>query len=304
MSDPHRFAWQGWDILIPSEWDPVRLEGDFDSGMALLADLAKARAGLRWQRLASKAKVADAIDRALRDEVGSLAAREARDVRDDRWDGAKLFVEPDPPGRDVFVGYSAASRRLLQFVYHVEKPRRDRMLSDTLLSVLQDRSADEERTWSVFELSCRLDRSFKLESHKLLAGDLSLSFADSAKPRREVAVRQVGVAQLALQRSPIEQWLRRQQSTRGKHYRAAKAQDEIELTAIDGRALQGVCGRMSRRRRFFFMRSLPRELLTLALHDEARDRLVIVQSNDEKLACEVTATVGASREENDVVRPQ
>jgi hypothetical protein len=296
MSDVHRFAWQGWDILIPSEWDPVRLEGDFDSGTVLLADLARPRVGLRWQRLSPKAKSVDAVDRAMRGEVGTLAAEEARAASDERWAGAKLYVERDPPGRDVFVGYSPASQRIVQLVCHIEKPRRDRLLSEKLLPALTDRAAEDEQLWSVFGLSCRLDRSFRLESHKLLAGDLSLSFSDVTKPRREVVVRQIGVAQLALQRVPIAQWLWRQQSTRAKHYRAVKEQDAIELTACDGRTLKGVRGASRRRRRFFFMRRLPRELLTLALHDEARDRLVIVQSNDEDLARQVAATVGMASE--------
>lgn len=302
MSDVHRFAWQGWEIATPSEWDPVRLEGDFDGGTVLLADLNGPRLGVRWRRFACDGKSARHAERALRDEVGTLAAAEAIPFTlSGDWFSCLLYTEPKPPGRDVFVGVSNASNRLLQVACHVK--RRDDALKQVITHV-RDASEDDEQPWSVFDLWCRVPRSLRLASHKLLAGDLSLSFASVGKPAKQLTIRQVGVAGLALQRSSIEQWLRRQQSTRAKHYRAAKAQDEIELTTTDGRTLMGVRGTMTRRRRFFFMRSLPRELLTLALHDEARDRLVIVQSNHEEMARKVAETVGVAREEQDVVRPK
>jgi hypothetical protein len=299
MSDVHRFAWQGLHLVVPSEWDPVRLEGDFDRGYALLADLNRPRLGVRWEKLRAKdcddpARAERAVDLAMRGEVGALAAAEARAVDKDDWQCARLFVEPDPPGRDVFIGLCPASRRLVQAVYHVEKPRRDRMLNDAIVPALRDDSQLDEQTWSVFELCCRVPGSMKLVSQRLVAGDLSLSFATSTAPSTELVVRQIAIAQLALQRTPIEQWLRREQATRSKHYRPLKDHVDAEITAAPGRTLKGVRGTMRRRRRFFFLRRLPESLVTLALHDEARDRLVIVQSSDEDLARRIAASVGPS----------
>ena len=62
----------------------------------------------------------------------------------------------------------------------------------------------------------------------------------------------------------------------------------------DGRAVCGVARTLKRRRRSFFMRGLPRELLAAALHDEARDRLVLVQARDGILMNEFVRFVGCA----------
>jgi hypothetical protein len=49
---------------------------------------------------------------------------------------------------------------------------------------------------------------------------------------------------------------------------------------------------MTRLTRFFFVRALPRDLVTMAAHDEPRDRLVILESSDDALARRVAQTVG------------
>ncbi|HEY8668742.1 MAG TPA: hypothetical protein VIL86_18995, partial [Tepidisphaeraceae bacterium] len=147
-------AWQGWTLEIPSRWSPLKLEGDYDKGMALFADLHRPRLGLRWEK--PRGKKFDALAwarRALNDEVGKLAADEARNfpLPDDRWTVSLLYQESEPPGRDVWVGYSAQSGRAVELIYHAK--RRERILS-TLIPTLGDAPADQPLPWSIFELSC------------------------------------------------------------------------------------------------------------------------------------------------------
>lgn len=286
-------CWHGWRLELPEGWDPVRLEGDFAAGYALLTDLHRPRLGIKWETPSHrKLDVKKIVHDALRDEIGALATAEATEIdRGDRWQSCTLFTERDPPGRDVFVGYSTISKRLLQVVYHVPKGGRDRVFADAILPALADQSDEAIQYWSVYELSCRVPREFGLQSQRLLAGDLSLSFA-SDRGRNLLVVRQIAVAQIALQRTKLDQWLRRQQSLSRQQYRPSKVQEPEALTTDDGRKLIGLRGTMRRRRRFFFLRHLPREQVTFALHDEARDRIVIAQSSEDETARAAIKSVG------------
>src|SRR5687767_3274860 len=110
-------AWQGWQVGAPDDWSPIKIEGDFDKGFVALADLDRQRLGVRWQRAKKNADPKQLVTDAMRGEVGALALAESIESTSDRWPAARLYVEPDPPGRDVWVGYSAATGRLVQIVY-------------------------------------------------------------------------------------------------------------------------------------------------------------------------------------------
>jgi hypothetical protein len=61
---------------------------------------------------------------------------------------------------------------------------------------------------------------------------------------------------------------------------------------IGDREILGRRARMARRRRFALMWWRPAEFVTYALHDESRDRIVILHVTDEPLLQEIAATVG------------
>ena len=298
------FAWQAWQLDLPPEWDPVRLEGDFDAGYVLLADLNRPRMGVRWVKVRGDAR--DAVNAALRDEVGQLAADEAVAIGPPgggggggggagEWSACTVYIEPEPPGRDVFVGVSGASGRLVQIVAHVgESPARDRAARDAVLASLTDAPADGERPWAVFGLSCRVPREFRLRSHQLLAGDLCLTFDRAGGRRGELLVREIAVAELALKRRTLRQWLERQCLARRRYYRPAGTEPEqLALADSSGESpISGLRTVLRRRRRFFFMRNLPRELTACALHDAARDRLVMLMGDDADVLAQVAGSIG------------
>ncbi len=281
------FAWQGWRLETPSRWSPVKLDGDRDEGYALFADLHRPRLGLRWKKLGKRTRGDDWARLAMRNEVGSLALDEAKRLPDgDRWHSAMLFIDPEPPGRDVWVGVSARSGRAVQLIHHAH--RRERLLAEVVLPTLEDLPTDEPMPWSVFELSCVVPPGMELTGKKLLAGDLMLLLTDK---KRQVRVRQVAVAQLALQRLPLGKWLDQQLRERRKHYRPLGPPEPVELS-IRGKPVAGLARCTRRRRRFFFQRWLAPRIVSYALHDAERDRLVFVESNDRELAEAVAATVG------------
>ncbi len=266
LSQLRPLRWQGLSLDLPGTWDPVKLEGDASQGLMLLADLTRPKLGMRWKTLKSKTDVAKSVESAMVDEVGRLAANETVDTTPpgDEWQAGKLYIEPDPPGRDVWVGYSRATKRLVQVVYHVQG--RDRVLPDQVLPTLADESAD----WAIFDLSCTPLPGSVLEKHRLNVGDLALEFHADRKP---LVIRQIAVASVALTRQPIERWLAAQQLTRKKFYRPIEQPQPIEIGG-----LKGVSRRIVRRRRHFLMRSLQKTLIGVALLDESRDKLLIVEA--------------------------
>ena len=255
----------------------------------MLVDLERPRLGLRWQKNTErKFDAAVAVKKAMRDEVGQLAADEAKpfEMANGEWQASLLYVEPEPPGRDVWIGCSARSDRMLQIVYHAK--RRERVLAEVVLPGVSDRGNEGETRWSVFELSCVAPPGMKLAEQKLMAGDLSLSFESK---RERLTVRQVAVAELALKRMSPEQWVGSQQRIDQKHYRPLRKPETVTIEA-GGREIRGTIDRAVRRRRFFWMRGLVPEKVTCALHDEARDRLVIVEASDEGMLREAAKSVG------------
>lgn len=278
-SNRQRIAWQGWAIDLPARWNPVKLEGTFEQGYALFADLHRPRLGIRWSRDRRISKDPQRWSvQSMRDEVGQLATEEAepQPAADSAFEGTLLYLEPDPPGRDVWVAYSRRSDRALQLIHHAR--RRERILPDLLLPTLADESDQPVRKWAVLDLSCEVPASLRLDKPLLFAGDLGLRFVGS---KSELIVRQIAPASLALKRMPLENWLRKQQRDRKKHYRPSRHPTEWSFRTDDGRELAGIEAPLPRRRRFFWNLRLQPMLRTMAMHDPERDRIVIVQGGGE-----------------------
>jgi hypothetical protein len=276
-------------LELPSRWNPVKMEGDWDAGSVLIADLHRPRLGLRWSKAGKKADAGAWAKKAMRQEVGQLAAEEAQPLNlpGQQWDGSTLYIEPEPPGRDVWVGLSRASNRCVEVIHHAH--RRESILTDAVLPPLRDTRGDESLRWSVFDLSCVSPPGMKLATHRLNAGDLALMFEDR---RRLLTVRQIALAQMALKRMSMEKWLVDQENRRRKFFRCVGKPEPMHVLTGDSRRMDGIVRTMVRRRRYFMLRSLSPQLVTAVLNDEARDRLVIVQASDEASLREAAGSVG------------
>jgi hypothetical protein len=294
-------AWQGWRLSMPRRWDAVKLEGDHSAGYALFADSVRPRLGIRWQtprrpRGRRGFDSAAAVKAALRAEVGQLAADEAGPVRS-AWADSLLYVEPDPPGRDVFSAFSPVSGRLVQIAYHAH--RREHLLASHLLPTLADLPVDRACPWSVFDLSLVVPGDFALRSHRLNAGDLGLSFAER---RQQFTVRQIAVASLALRRMNLDGWIADQQRATGRYYKPAGVHSDLSLP-VQGRMLEARVATVHRRRRYFLATHVPPVAFTVAAHDAERDRLVILHGTELGLLTTVAGTVGEEMTNDQDPRP-
>ncbi len=265
------FAWQGWQLQVPEEWNPVNLQGTFEAGYALLSDIHRPRVGIRWgtprrgfdcKRWAKEALVA---------EIGELAAEEAEACGDGRFGDAISYTEPEPPGRDVWVGLSRASGRTFEVVYHVYPGEESRMRGLRVKSTSTEDSAGEDTggtrlkveknlaltptlslstrrggerggfsdsgregdlAWAAFDLSCVTAGGWRLASQRMNAGDLSLEFGRKSE---RMNVRQIAVAHLALKRMSLEKWLEEQSRPWMKRYRRVGEVTTVTMATSDGR---------------------------------------------------------------------
>ena len=291
------FAWQGWQLALPRRWDPVQLAGTAAAGHALFADGVRPRLGLRWHTPRRRVDIDAAVRRTLVAEVGLLAADEAAELDPPvGFDAAVLYAEPNPPGRDVWVGYSPLTDRVLCIAYHAR--RRDRVLANVVLPTLTEADPERASPWAVFDLSVVVPGDFALAGQRLNAGDLSLSFAD----RRGVAftVRQIAVAELALRRLSLDGWVAEQQKSSAGRYRLLAAAVDVTVST-DGGEVYGRAARLTRRGRFALAVWHPRSLETVVVHDVGRDRLVVLHGADGDLLRTVAATVGVRPSAGQVV---
>lgn len=284
ISNRQCIAWHGLNLHVPDTWNPVKIDGDYDAGAILLADMQDPKLGIRWKKV-KKAKVLDSI----RAEVGQLAAEEAVKQsmsQSDVWSDSTVYIEPDPPGRDVWAAYSQQSSRVVQVVYHAKQ--RDRVLRESILPSLTEDGQDEPKRWSIFDVSCQTPADLKLQWYRLNAGDMTLMF--TGPKRTSLQLRQIAPAQLALARQKMLEWLTQQQKAMKKLYRPPTDVQEIE---------NGMKATIHRRRRFFFARWQAKSQTLVGLHDQKSDRLLILQATDEKMIEQIQPTVGWARKQEE-----
>jgi hypothetical protein len=279
-------AWQGWELTLPDDWAPIKVDGNFDRGFVAIADLDRERLGLRWQTVGPKVDPRRVVDDNLRGEVGQLAFDESAEATSDDWPISRVYVEPDPPGRDVWIGFSAATNRVLQVVYHATG--RDRLLRDSILPNLRDQGeAGGARRWAIFWASAVLPRPMKLLRKRLNVGDLAISFDTGKGP---LEIRQMAAANMVLNRRPLDAWLGGLGEP--KRYRPIGDVRQVEWPELDR---IGVCQDHARRRRLFFARWLPAGFVVYAVHDRTTDRLILVRAPDAVMAQAVIEQIASTR---------
>ncbi|HEV2292732.1 MAG TPA: hypothetical protein VGR35_02690 [Tepidisphaeraceae bacterium] len=294
-SSPRRqralFAWQGFELSIPAEWNPVALSGSFSAGHALLAELGEPRLGLRWKKGDARRETPDVLERIVRREAGGTSTQQVKHLP--AYPGActlkqaVVCLDERIPGRDVCAAWAADSGRLVQLVYHA--PERDDVLVDEIVPALRETVSLSWQRWAVLDLTCAVPAGFILESHDLRAGDLQLKWRGR---RGRIAVRQLSLADLVLQRTTLEQLVRNRQREHHLAYHSQQPLSQVRLLTEDDRELLGLSGLALRKRRFFWRSGLPPQRLTLAVHDPTRNRIVMIEADDASLARDIARTVG------------
>ena len=137
----------------------------------------------------------------------------------------------------------------------------------------------------MLDLSCEVPAGLMLHSHHLSAGDLRLSFTESR--RRRISVRQIGPATLALARQPLEKWLAAEVAGHSRLYRSG-AVTRLRLEGFE----HGCRQTLARRRRAFLHRALPVQIAVCGLHDAARNRIILLQAENDDVLQQLARSVG------------
>jgi len=270
-------AWAGWQIWIPSEWQPLKLEGTPEKGQVIVGDDSCAIFILKWQRDA-KARISDGQDWVA-----------------DRLKQHGVLPELDPPGESHFTacgwtrgvqteeeketthwyGYNAESQLLLGVTINGVLPQDvRRRVEGEVLPTLLTTAAGSESTWAMYDVSFCVPPGYRLLQRHLFSGDIALEFGRGTK--ETLLLRQVYPGELALGRRTRAQWL---EAYPFKVHRRLRRHSARETAwRCDGRPeLKGV-ERMAWKRLPVPMGwCTPRRTHSVAVHDGNLDRLLLAE---------------------------
>ena len=170
----NHLGWEGWQIDLPADWNPIHFSGSARAGRVIVADLEREQLEFNWRRVRS----VDGVD----------LARLARSSRKDKrhWEEmtgtpiGDVFSQgrsaPADEGGQIAVLVSRVSRRLL-FV-RLSAPADDvgTNQADRIFASLDDRSDHDASPWCVYGFAWKVPSGFQRSGQTFQAGRLSVSF--------------------------------------------------------------------------------------------------------------------------------
>ena len=174
--DSH-LGWRGWQIDLPSDWNPVRVGGSARSGTVIVADLERVRLELNWRRVRSSARL-DLSRVARAGQGGKRASLTWRSPDPAGTGGGILDTRRAVAGNGDVLALlaSRASDRLL-FVKVAGTPdRRVEPLADRILNAVADASGEASVPWCVYGFAWSVPAGFQLSGHRFAAGRATLTF--------------------------------------------------------------------------------------------------------------------------------
>jgi hypothetical protein len=187
----NHLGWEGWQIDLPADWNPIHFSGSVRAGRVVVADLERERLELSWRRVRS----ADGVD------LARLARRGRKDKR--HWEemtGAPVggvFAQgrsaPAADGCRIAIFVSRASRRLL-FVRLAAETGEAGCGHDRILASLDDRAAHDAIPWSVYGFAWQVPSGFQRSGQTFQAGRLFVTFRKGLSERLDFERQMIGVA--------------------------------------------------------------------------------------------------------------
>jgi len=170
----NHLGWQGWQVDLPTEWNPLRLSGSARAGTVVVADLERPRVELDWRRVRSIGG-AD-LSRAggsRRHTSLSWKPLAGAAVGAGIIDGRRAVAEN---GDVLALLLSGESRRLL-FVRIASEPGGNvEPTADRILAAIADAGGASSVPWCVYGFAWSVPAGFQLSSHRFAAGRAALTF--------------------------------------------------------------------------------------------------------------------------------
>ncbi len=246
------FAWQGFRMEVPLDWDLGSFDGDDASGYLRLDDLMIPRMAIRWKRFGRASHIDQAVKRYLESVERGNKDREqyseprplnvnvawAQDlqVRCYRWRGQKECA--------AAVIQCAGCKRIsvVEIFFPRGKFRAD--VCRRVFGSLHDHNRDDVAYWDCYLLHLRTPVSWKLLSHKFNPGYAELNFAGPGK--LQVDFRRWGPASVLLEEKDLEQWARENWPARLKADSVHTVNRDGELSQVARRNASGLLAPLQR----------------------------------------------------------
>lgn len=270
-------AWAGWQLDMPSGWQPLKLSGTPEKGEMIVGDSTCAFFLINWERTPPEG-VADVkhwgAERLKRHSVVPQANPPA-EAHFTACAWAPGVQTEEGKETTYWYGYSESARLLIGVTVNGALPEalRTQVVRD-LLPTLRTTPFEAESAWAMYDVSFRAPGGFGLAQRHLFSGDVALEF--SRGKQETLLVRQVYPGELALGRRSPESWL---ESYPFKEHRRIRRSDlKVEPWQCKARpALAGVRRMAWKRLPAPLGWCAPRQTCALAVHDETLNRLLIAE---------------------------
>lgn len=209
-----RLAWEGWQLEVPADWNPVMLQGTARRGSLVLADLGAPRLELTW--LSWSGRASPDLTRSVKKQRAAMG--EVVEQPPERWPLTSTFADArvlvsDLPEEVRLVLSSPPSRRVVVARFSPRGLRDREAVLYRVVASLADLSDRLLVPWSIYDFAFALPRGFKLVGHRLEAGGAFLSFARGRTELLRFA-RVVSVARLREGFGPVELMAKLEQRSR------------------------------------------------------------------------------------------
>jgi hypothetical protein len=268
-------AWVGWELVMPDEWRPLRIEGSWDSGSLVVGGTADPVAQIKWLRPRRRSFDAERwIRRRLRSrrlEPGRPPGAAPRGFAEGAW-------VPDENSRQLlrsWYGYSREAGLLIEVVANAETDRSSRReLARLVVPSLRTSAKDAPTRWSVFGSSFETPAGYVLARRRVGLGDVTIDLAGPNRSR--LVLRQVYPGELALKRRKLARWLEVRPFKEKRRYRSKDEPAECVIET-DGRELRGLRITGWKRLPFPLGFIAPRRSTAAAVVDAELDRVLVAE---------------------------
>ena len=277
-------AWAGWMLLVPWDWRPLRIEGEWQRGAMMLGDAEAPAVQIKWWR--PEEKKFDA-ERWLKKRLKKVRAPVKQDEGAPHPKGFEhcVWAPESKDGRAFWYGYASEAGLMLEAVLNTNLHKRiQRRIIAKVLPTLRACGREEETRWSIYGASFTAPPEYSLAGRRLQLGDVTLAL--KAPKGRKLILRQVYPAQQALQRRSLENWM---EMTLFKEYRKYKPDGDAKPWTIElnDREYKGVIKSGRKRIAWPFGFIMSRQTICCAINDPKLDRLMFVYHDDPTDAHEI-----------------
>jgi hypothetical protein len=278
-------AWVGWEIRVPEDWRPLRIEGEWSKGSMIVGSAEEAAMQVRWWRPGERGFDPETW---LRKRMTSLpGVGIERTTRPGGFTTAG-FVPDYTPGDGtsgvLWFGYSPTARMVVEIVAGGETSAKTlKTVSGMVIPSLEARPEGSPTRWAVFGASFESPSGFFMTNKKLLLGDVAVELSSGNGCR--LLLRQVYPSKLALARRKLTDWLEFQPFKEHRCFRPSGPEESWNIES-SGRQLAGL--RRTGRKAYPFPLGViaPRKSTAAVVHDEELDRLLIAECDSKKKVSE------------------